>query len=227
MLNRIRGPFNLSERAAGRRRGGGARPRPRRALRAENARLRDWLAEALAEVGVPSDTSCANFVLARFADADEAQACDDTCAPSGIIVRRVAGYGLPHCLRITIGDEASCRRVAHAIGQFKAAWPAMAGEPARDRELYRRVALIGLGLIAVVDGACDAAERAGGRDRRQRAIGRNARDGARDRAVRPGRGDSAAEAVKGADLVVLAVPVGAMGEVAAEIAPAPGARARP
>jgi histidinol-phosphate aminotransferase len=26
---------------------------------------------------------------------------------------------LPHCLRITVGDEASCRRVAHAVGQFK------------------------------------------------------------------------------------------------------------
>jgi histidinol-phosphate aminotransferase len=35
-------------------------------------------------------------------------------------VRRVSGYNLPHCLRITIGDESSCRRVAHAIGQFKA-----------------------------------------------------------------------------------------------------------
>jgi cyclohexadieny/prephenate dehydrogenase len=31
--------------------------------------------------------------------------------------------------------------------------------------------------------------------------------------------DSAAEAVKGADLVVLAVPVGAMGAIAAEIGP--------
>ena len=35
-------------------------------------------------------------------------------------VRRVAGYGLPNCLRITVGDEASCRRVAHVIGQFMA-----------------------------------------------------------------------------------------------------------
>ena len=35
-----------------------------------------WLAEALMAHGVPSDTSCANFILARFADADEAQACD-------------------------------------------------------------------------------------------------------------------------------------------------------
>jgi len=33
----------------------------------------------------------------------------------------VAGYGLPNCLRITVGDEASCRRVAHAVAAFKEA----------------------------------------------------------------------------------------------------------
>jgi histidinol-phosphate aminotransferase len=37
----------------------------------------------------------------------------------GLIVRRVAGYKLPHCLRITVGDESACRRVAHAVAQFK------------------------------------------------------------------------------------------------------------
>ena len=83
-------------------------------------RWRAWLAEALMEHGVPSDTSCANFILARFADQEEAEACDDYLKTQGLIVRRVAGYGLPNCLRITVGDEASCRRVAHAVGQFKA-----------------------------------------------------------------------------------------------------------
>ena len=33
--------------------------------------------------------------------------------------RRVAGYGLPDCLRITVGDEAACRRVVHAVSRFK------------------------------------------------------------------------------------------------------------
>ena len=46
-------------------------------------------------------------------------ACDAHLRGEGIIVRRVAGYKLPHCLRITVGDEASTRRVAHAIGVFK------------------------------------------------------------------------------------------------------------
>ena len=50
----------------------------------------------------------------------EAEACDEFLKKDGLIVRRVASYGLPHCLRITVGDEPSCRRVAHMIGLFKA-----------------------------------------------------------------------------------------------------------
>lgn len=120
VLNRIRGPFNLSNaqletaEAAVRDRDHVNR------CREENTRMRAWLAEALAERGVPSDTSTANFILARLADEQEAEACDAFLQSEGLIVRRVAGYGLPNCLRITVGDEASCRRVAHAIGQFKA-----------------------------------------------------------------------------------------------------------
>ncbi|WP_199260499.1 histidinol-phosphate transaminase [Paracoccus binzhouensis] len=120
VLNRIRGPFNLSNVAL---EGAEAAMRDREHIArclAENARMRAWLAEALAEKGVPSDTSCANFILARFADAETAGACDEYLKSQGLIVRRVAGYGLPQCLRITVGDEASCRRVAHVIGQFMA-----------------------------------------------------------------------------------------------------------
>jgi histidinol-phosphate aminotransferase len=119
VLNRVRGPFNLSTtqldvaEAAVRDQDFVAR------CRADNARMRSWLAEALAELGVPSDTSTANFVLARFASQEEAEACDAYLQGEGLIVRRVAGYKLPHCLRITVGDEASCRRVAHAVAQFK------------------------------------------------------------------------------------------------------------
>ena len=119
VLNRVRGPFNLS---AGQMAAAEAAVRDldhTTRCRAENTRLRAWLAEALAEVGVPSDTSCANFILARFHDQAEAEACDEYLQSQGLLVRRVGGYGLPHCLRITVGDESSCRRVAHAIGQFR------------------------------------------------------------------------------------------------------------
>ena len=119
VLNRIRGPFNLSntqlETAEAAVRDQGFVNH----CRADNARMRQWLAEALAELGIPSDVSMANFILARFANAEEAEACDLFLQGQGLLVRRVASYKLPHCLRITVGDESSCRRVAHAIAQFK------------------------------------------------------------------------------------------------------------
>ncbi|WP_243613986.1 histidinol-phosphate transaminase [Shimia aestuarii] len=120
VLNRVRQPFNLSTvqlevaEAAVRDQAWVQK------CRDDNTRLRAWLSDALADSGVASDESCANFILARFDSQEEAETCDDYLKTQGLIVRRVAGYGLPNCLRITVGDEPSCRRVAHAIGQFKA-----------------------------------------------------------------------------------------------------------
>ena len=92
------------------------------------------------------------------------------------------------------------------------------------RQPYERVALIGLGLIA--SSMAHAMRRAG----LTTEIVGYARTADTREAVR-GIGfcthvaDSAAEAARGADLVVLAVPVGAMGAVAEEVGPhlAPGA----
>jgi len=121
VLNRIRGPFNLSTTQLDVAEAAVRDQAHLERCRTENARLRAWLAEALAEHGVPSDTSCTNFVLARFQNESEAEAVDAHLKSNGIIVRRVGGYGLPHCLRITVGDEPSVRRVAHLIGEFKGA----------------------------------------------------------------------------------------------------------
>ena len=90
--------------------------------------------------------------------------------------------------------------------------------------MFQRVALIGLGLIA---GSMSLAMRESGLAGRIVGYARSAetRDTAREIGLVDEVTDSAAEAVAGADLVVLAVPVGAMAEVATEIAPhlAPGA----
>ncbi len=87
-----------------------------------------------------------------------------------------------------------------------------------DTPIYDRVALIGLGLIA---GSMAHAMRRGKLAGEIVGTARSAETrkvageiGLVDRVV-----DTAAEAVKDADLVVLAVPVGAMGAVAEEIAP--------
>ena len=91
-------------------------------------------------------------------------------------------------------------------------------------QVYDRVALIGLGLIA--SSMFWAIKRAGlagevtGYARSQETRDTARRIGLCDRVC-----DSAREAVEGADLVVLCVPVGVMGDVAADLAPAlkPGA----
>jgi len=90
--------------------------------------------------------------------------------------------------------------------------------------IYQRVALIGLGLIAssmfwAIKRSGIAGEVTG------YARSATTRDTARRIGLCDRVCDSAPEAIEGADLVVLCVPVGAMGAVAAEIAPclAPGA----
>lgn len=118
VLNRIRGPFNLSKPALVAAEAAIRDLAWAEKCRAENARLRDWLTEALTARGVSADPSMANFILARFSSRAEAEACDAHLRSEGLIVRRMTGYNLPHCLRITVGDEPSCRRVAHAMNQF-------------------------------------------------------------------------------------------------------------
>jgi histidinol-phosphate aminotransferase len=119
VLNRVRGPFNLSSVALEVAEAAMRDQAYIAGCATDNARGRGWLQSELANMGIGVDESHANFVLARFADEAEARAVDAHLQGAGIIARHVANYGLPHALRITIADEASCRRVAHAIAQFK------------------------------------------------------------------------------------------------------------
>lgn len=118
VLNRVRQPFNLSQMQMA---AAEAAVRDRvfaEGCRAENARLRGWLRERLIAAGIACDPSETNFLLARFADGAEAEAADAALREEGILVRKVAGYGLPECLRITVGDAPGCARVAETLGRF-------------------------------------------------------------------------------------------------------------
>jgi histidinol-phosphate aminotransferase len=118
VLNRIRQPFNLSTAQLAAAEAAIRDTAFAAWCREENARLRDWLRGALARAGVASDVSHTNFVLARFRDSAEAAACDAHLRADGIIVRRVAGYGLPDCLRMTVGDQEGTRRLAESVAAF-------------------------------------------------------------------------------------------------------------
>lgn len=118
VLNRVRGPFNLSAPSLA---AGEAAVLDRDFVinhRIQNNTARSWLAYELAALGVASDPSEANFILARFSDQTHAEACDDYLQAVGILVRRVGSYGLPQALRITVPDMVGCTRVVAGIKAF-------------------------------------------------------------------------------------------------------------
>ena len=54
-------------------------------------------------------------MLADFGTAEQAAQADATLRRRGIIVRAMNGYGLPHCLRITVGTAEECDMVVQAL----------------------------------------------------------------------------------------------------------------
>jgi len=117
-LNRVRGPFNLSAPALAAAEAAILDTGWTETCRARNASDRATLAANLADLGIASDPSHANFILARFRDGAEADAADAALRAAGIIVRKVGGYGFPEALRISVGDAAACDRVAGTLGAF-------------------------------------------------------------------------------------------------------------
>jgi len=121
VLNRVRGPFNLSNVALA---GAEAAMRDRAFVEqclADNASQRARLTGGLNQLGIACDESFANFVLARFSDEAEALAADAHLKSVGILVRVVKGYGFPNALRITVGSAEDVDRVLSAFANFKEA----------------------------------------------------------------------------------------------------------
>jgi histidinol-phosphate aminotransferase len=82
---------------------------------------RPRLTQAIKGFGFEVFPSAGNFVLVRFPDAGRCAAANDYLNTRGIIVRPVGGYGLPDCLRITIGTDDQNRAVLDALSEFAAA----------------------------------------------------------------------------------------------------------
>jgi histidinol-phosphate aminotransferase len=120
LLNRARSPFNVSLAAHEAGIAALAEPGWVEKSRAENATERAKLTEALTAAGIRIYPSEANFVLADFGTPARAEAADAYLRSHGLIVRRVGGYGLPHCLRITVGHPEENQLLAAALRDFMA-----------------------------------------------------------------------------------------------------------
>lgn len=120
VLNRIRGPFNV--------------PAPAQAAgvaaiadkdhvaksKAHNDYWLPWFMQRLRALGLHPYPSVANFVLVRFPSDPKlnAEAALKFLNARRILPRRVAAYGLPDCLRITIAEESAMKACAAALEDF-------------------------------------------------------------------------------------------------------------
>jgi histidinol-phosphate aminotransferase len=118
VLNRVRGPFNVS--VPGQRAAAVAltdREHNAKAV-AHNEKWKDWLTRNIRALGLRVDDSVCNFILIHFADANTAHDADGFLTGRGIILRALAAYDLPQCLRLTIGGEEANRGALDALADF-------------------------------------------------------------------------------------------------------------
>lgn len=115
VLNRLRGPFNVSAPALA---AGEAAIRDQDYVarcREDNSKVRAAFIEGLKRLNLRAEPSEGNFVLVRFSDA---AAAAEHLKRKGILVRRMDSYGLAEHLRITIGTAADMDRVLQALSSF-------------------------------------------------------------------------------------------------------------
>jgi histidinol-phosphate aminotransferase len=118
VLDRVRGPFNVSVAAQAAAIAALAEPGWVETGRDHNAKYRPILAAGIEASGVKVWPSEGNFVMADLETTDRANAADAYLRSRGIVVRKIGGYGLPHCLRITVGTAEEVDAVIEAFAGF-------------------------------------------------------------------------------------------------------------
>ena len=122
VLNRIRGPFNVGSPALA---AGMAAIADtdfvERALE-HNAEWLPWLTEQVQALGLEVTPSATNFILIRFPQEKgrDAEAANNYLMARGYIVRKVDEYGLPNCLRCTVGLEEHNKGFVSVLRDFMA-----------------------------------------------------------------------------------------------------------
>ena len=120
VLNRIRGPFNLSAPSIAA--GAAAMDDGEHMDKAKshNDQWLPWVTLELTKLGFEVTPGVANFVLFHFPAASKktAEGADLFLKSKGVIVRKVGAYGFPNALRMTIGSEDDNRRAIAALKAY-------------------------------------------------------------------------------------------------------------
>ncbi len=119
-LERVRDPFNVNAMAI---EAGIAAMLDREHVERSVGHNEEWLRWTVAELerlGLRVTPSVGNFILIHFPDdgRHSAVTADEYLAARGYLLRRVAAYGFPNALRMTIGTEEANRGVVAALSEF-------------------------------------------------------------------------------------------------------------
>jgi histidinol-phosphate aminotransferase len=119
-VNRIRGPFNVNGLAIAAGVAALADEAHLARAMAHNDEWLGWLTREIEALGLKVTPSVANFVLIHFPQEQgrTAKDADAFLTARGLVLRRVDAYGLPHALRMTVGDAEANRLVVAALREF-------------------------------------------------------------------------------------------------------------
>jgi histidinol-phosphate aminotransferase len=84
-----------------------------------NAHGLTFLSKALREMGLTVVPSEANFVMVVLPDAERAAQLTQELLKQGIIIRPLASFGLPNCVRISTGTAEDNQRCVDAIQKIE------------------------------------------------------------------------------------------------------------
>ena len=118
VLNRIRGPFNVSTPAIA---AGAAAMEDVAFIEqaiAYNSKWLEWLSVEIKKLGLVVTPSVGNFLLIHFDGVAKAAEADAFLVAHGLILRRVDSYGLPTCLRLSVGSEEANHAFIAALTEF-------------------------------------------------------------------------------------------------------------
>jgi histidinol-phosphate aminotransferase len=120
VLHRVRGPFNVSQAAQA----AGIAALEDQAFveesRRSNNEVRAWSTDAFTTLGLTVYPSQGNFLLVEFPETSGKTAGEaiEALKNRGVLLRGMASYGLPACVRVTVGSREEMEITRDAIAEF-------------------------------------------------------------------------------------------------------------
>ena len=119
-LNRVRGPFNVNGAAIAAGVAAVTDTAHVAAAVSHNDKWLPWLTREIGALGIKVTPSVGNFLLLRFPPDKGRTAADADrfLNARGVVLRAVRAYGLPDCLRLTVGSEDANQAVVAGLADF-------------------------------------------------------------------------------------------------------------